>query len=181
MGGAGFVFTGENDADIMHNSVTINLNVLEGVRKLNETFDGVNREWTECNRPGLEQPPRFSILVLLACTQSTINLTPITLIAVKNQHTPPTPTPNTGGKNSSASGCISLIIGIMAFLLGLLATTISSDQKEPGTVEERKHQPAICRKVALLPVEGGSIDVWGDGYKLVPSCSLMNASKRLDG
>jgi GDP-D-mannose 3',5'-epimerase len=28
MGGAGFVFTGENDADIMHNSATINLNVL---------------------------------------------------------------------------------------------------------------------------------------------------------
>ena len=41
MGGAGFVFTGENDAEIMHNSVTINLNVLEGQRQLNETFDGV--------------------------------------------------------------------------------------------------------------------------------------------
>ena len=26
MGGAGFIFTGENDADIMHNSATINLN-----------------------------------------------------------------------------------------------------------------------------------------------------------
>ena len=37
MGGAGFVFTGENDADIMHNSVTINLNVLEEQRKFNET------------------------------------------------------------------------------------------------------------------------------------------------
>ena len=36
MGGAGFVFTGENDADIMHNSVTINLNVLEEQRKLND-------------------------------------------------------------------------------------------------------------------------------------------------
>ena len=36
MGGAGFVFTGENDADIMHNSVSINLNVLEEQRKLNE-------------------------------------------------------------------------------------------------------------------------------------------------
>ena len=59
MGGAGFVFTGENDADIMHNSVTINLNVLEEVRKLNETFDGVNREWTECNRPGLDQPTKI--------------------------------------------------------------------------------------------------------------------------
>ena len=29
MGGAGFVFTGENDADIMHNSAMINLNVTE--------------------------------------------------------------------------------------------------------------------------------------------------------
>src|ERR1017187_4405624 len=38
MGGAGFVFTGEHDADIMHNSATINLNCLEygrlaGVKK----------------------------------------------------------------------------------------------------------------------------------------------------
>ena len=37
MGEAGFVFTGENDADIMHNSVSINLNVLEEQRKLNES------------------------------------------------------------------------------------------------------------------------------------------------
>ena len=34
MGGAGFVFTGENDADIMHNSASINLNVLEELRNL---------------------------------------------------------------------------------------------------------------------------------------------------
>ncbi len=33
MGGAGFVFTGENDADIMHNSATINLNVLDVCHK----------------------------------------------------------------------------------------------------------------------------------------------------
>ena len=38
MGGAGFVFTGENDADIMHNSCAINLNVLEEQRKLNERY-----------------------------------------------------------------------------------------------------------------------------------------------
>jgi GDP-D-mannose 3',5'-epimerase len=35
MGGAGFVFIGKNDADIMHNSATINLNVLEACRKRN--------------------------------------------------------------------------------------------------------------------------------------------------
>lgn len=34
MGGAGYIFTGENDADIMHNSALINLNVLEAVKRV---------------------------------------------------------------------------------------------------------------------------------------------------
>jgi nucleoside-diphosphate-sugar epimerase len=39
MGGAGFVFTGENDADIMHNSALVNLNIahesaIKGVKKV---------------------------------------------------------------------------------------------------------------------------------------------------
>lgn len=38
MGGAGFVFTGAHDADIMHNSATINLNVLECLRTLNNSL-----------------------------------------------------------------------------------------------------------------------------------------------
>ena len=54
MGGAGFVFTGENDAEIMQNSVTINLNVLEQQRLLNRTFDGEKKDWTEANRPKLD-------------------------------------------------------------------------------------------------------------------------------
>lgn len=33
MGGAGYIFTGEHDADIMHNSATINLNLLDELRK----------------------------------------------------------------------------------------------------------------------------------------------------
>ena len=36
MGGAGFIFTGDNDANIMHNSACINLNLLEEQRKWNE-------------------------------------------------------------------------------------------------------------------------------------------------
>ena len=39
MGGAGFVFTGENDAEIMHNSVSINLNVLEEQHSFNNRKD----------------------------------------------------------------------------------------------------------------------------------------------
>jgi nucleoside-diphosphate-sugar epimerase len=33
MGGAGYIFTGENDADVMHNSATINLNILDRCQK----------------------------------------------------------------------------------------------------------------------------------------------------
>src|SRR5438552_3298904 len=35
MGGAGYIFTGENDADVMHNSASINLNVVEAARRRN--------------------------------------------------------------------------------------------------------------------------------------------------
>jgi len=35
MGGAGYIFTGEHDAEVMHNSATINLNVLEECRQRN--------------------------------------------------------------------------------------------------------------------------------------------------
>ena len=35
MGGAGFVFVGDNDYDIMHNSAAINLNILEACRLSN--------------------------------------------------------------------------------------------------------------------------------------------------
>ena len=35
MGGAGYLFTGENDADVMHNSALINLNPLDLCRKKN--------------------------------------------------------------------------------------------------------------------------------------------------
>lgn len=35
MGGAGYIFTGEHDADIMHNSAMINLNILDAMRKYN--------------------------------------------------------------------------------------------------------------------------------------------------
>lgn len=33
MGGAGYIFTGEHDADVMHNSATINLNILDLTKK----------------------------------------------------------------------------------------------------------------------------------------------------
>ena len=34
MGGADYIFTGENDSDVMHNSAQINLNVVDSMRRL---------------------------------------------------------------------------------------------------------------------------------------------------
>ena len=42
MGGAGYIFTDEHSADIMHNSASINLNVLDRQKKLNDLL-GVNK------------------------------------------------------------------------------------------------------------------------------------------
>ena len=43
MGGAGYIFTGENDADIMHNSATINLNMLDALQRAGAKGGGVGR------------------------------------------------------------------------------------------------------------------------------------------
>ena len=40
MGGAGYVFSGENDANIMHNSATINLNLLSSLEKYRRQVGG---------------------------------------------------------------------------------------------------------------------------------------------
>ena len=49
MGGAGFVFTGDNDAAIMHNSSQINLNVLEAARS--ETIGRIFYSSSACMYP----------------------------------------------------------------------------------------------------------------------------------
>ena len=59
MGGAGFVFTGEHDAEIMHNSATINLNVaawaqIYGVKKLFYSSSA-------CMYPGFKQEQNYNI------------------------------------------------------------------------------------------------------------------------
>ena len=95
-------------------------------------------------------------------------------------HTQQHQTQSTDGKNYSRSVSTLLTTVITVFLFVLPVIITFSVPKEPGRVEERKRQPAICRKVAELPEIGGTIEVWGDA-RLVPSCSLMNALKRLDG
>ncbi len=67
MGGAGYIFTGENDADVMHNSAQINLNILEACRRRNSK--NIFYSSSACiypehiqrdpNNPGLAEPDAY--------------------------------------------------------------------------------------------------------------------------
>jgi GDP-D-mannose 3', 5'-epimerase len=165
MGGAGFVFTGENDADIMHNSVSVNLNVLEEVRRLNATFDGVVNEWTECNRPKLDQPTKIFYSGSACMYPEHNQLDPDNPIAVKNQHTQQHQIQNMDGKNSSRKGYILRIIGITVYLCVYAGIIIYLVQREPGKVEEKNHQQQSVVRLHTSQKTGGKIEVWGDGLQ----------------
>src|SRR5246500_492305 len=53
MGGAGYIFTGEHDANVMHNSATINLNILDACQKRN--VRGVFYSSSACMYPEYNQ------------------------------------------------------------------------------------------------------------------------------
>jgi len=151
MGGAGFVFTGENDADIMHNSATINLNVLEAQRQLND-FKGVNK--TKIFYSGS------------ACMYPEHNqLDPNNPDCREESAYPANPDSEYGWEKLfserlffaySRNYGIPVWVARYHNIFGPEGTWQGGREKSPA---------AICRKVAELPVEGGTIDVWGDGLQ----------------
>jgi GDP-D-mannose 3',5'-epimerase len=149
MGGAGFVFTGENDADIMHNSATINLNVLDQVVKFNK-FKGVNK--TKIFYSGS------------ACMYPEHNqLDPDNPDCREESAYPANPDSEYGWEKLFAERLffsyhrnygIPVRVARYHNIFGPEGTWEGGREKAPA---------AICRKVAYLPLEGGTIEVWGDG------------------
>ena len=168
MGGAGFVFTGENDADIMHNSVSINLNVLEEQRKWNEItelyktkifYSGSACMYPEHNQLDPDNPDCREESAYPANPDSEYGWEKLfserLYFAYNRNH------------------------GIMFVLLGI---TIFLDLKELGTVEGRsfnKMQSAVKSLTSRRRVEQSRCgEMVTDSF--LP-CSLMNALKQLDG
>jgi nucleoside-diphosphate-sugar epimerase len=151
MGGAGFVFTGENDADIMHNSATINLNVLELQRKMNED-KGVNA--TKIFYSGS------------ACMYPEHNqLDPDNPDCREDSAYPAAPDSEYGWEKLFSerlffaySRNYGMPVRVARYhnIFGPEGTWEGGREKAPA---------AICRKVAELPEGGGSIEVWGDGLQ----------------
>ena len=168
MGGAGFVFTGENDADIMHNSVSINLNVLEEQRKLNER--------TEVNKTKIFYSGS-------ACMYPEHNqLDPDNPDCREDSAYPANPDSEYGWEKLFSERLyfayhrnhdIPVRVARYHNIFGPEGTWEGGREKAPA---------AICRKVADLAPLGGSIEVWGDGlqtrsFLFIDEC--IEATRRL--
>ena len=149
MGGAGYIFTGENDADIMHNSATINLNVLESLRALNEQFNtnkskifysGSACMYPEHNQLDPDNPDCREDSAYPANPDSEYGWEKLFSERLYLSY----------NRNYGIPVCVSRYHNIF----GPEGTWEGGKEKAPA---------AICRKVALLPDDGGEIEVWGDG------------------
>ena len=181
MGGAGFVFTGENDAEIMHNSCTINLNVLEEQRKLNVTFDGVVKDYTECNRPKLDYQTKI-FYSGSACMYPEYNqVDPNDPNCREDSAYPAAPDSEYGWEKLFSERLylaynrnhgIPVRIARYHNIFGPEGTWFGGREKAPA---------AICRKVAYAN-SSDTIDVWGDGkqtrsFLFIDEC--IEATRRL--
>jgi nucleoside-diphosphate-sugar epimerase len=151
MGGAGFVFSGENDADIMHNSSTINLNVLEAQRQLND-FKGVNKTKIFYSSSACMYPEHNQ-------------LDPDNPDCREESAYPANPDSEYGWEKLFSERLffayhrnygIPVRVARYHNIFGPEGTWEGGREKSPA---------AICRKVAYLPDEGGTIEVWGDGLQ----------------
>ena len=181
MGGAGFVFTGENDAEIMQNSVTINLNVLEQQRLLNETFDGEKKDWTECNRHDLDQPTKIFYSGSACMYPEHNQLDPDNPDCREDSAYPAAPDSEYGWEKLFSERLylaynrnhgIHVRIARYHNIFGPEGTWQGGREKAPA---------AICRKVAYAE-DTDTIEVWGDGeqtrsFLYIDEC--IEATRRL--
>ena len=151
MGGAGFIFTGENDADIMHNSASINLNLLEEQKKLNKDKK-VNQTKIFYSSSACMYPEHNQ-------------LDPNNPDCRETSAYPANPDSEYGWEKLfserlyltySRNYDIPVRVARYHNIFGPEGTWDGGREKAPA---------AICRKVAQLPKDGGTIEVWGDGLQ----------------
>lgn len=142
MGGAGFVFTGENDAEIMHNSSIINLNMLEASRKRNNKkifYSSSACIYPEHNQMDPEKPVTQEDSAYPANPDSEYGWEKLfserLYLAYHRNHG------------------MEVRIARYHNIFGPEGTWIGGREKSPA---------ALCRKVAEAD-EGGMIEIWGDG------------------
>jgi nucleoside-diphosphate-sugar epimerase len=142
MGGAGFVFTGENDADILHNSALINLNMLDACHKRNIKrifYSSSACMYPQHNQTDPDNPKCSEDSAYPAAPDSEYGWEKLF-----SEHLYLAYNKNHGMETRVAR---------FHNIFGLEGTWRGGREKAPA---------ALCRKVAEAE-DGGHIEVWGDG------------------
>ena len=142
MGGAGYIFTGENDANVMHNSATINLNVLDVLKDV-----GVGKVFyssSACIYPehiqmdtenrGLKESDAYPAAPDSEYGWEKLFSERLYMSYMRNYG-------------------VEVRIARFHNIFGPEGTWTGGREKAPA---------AICRKVAMAE-DGGEIEIWGDG------------------
>ncbi|MEX0929821.1 MAG: NAD-dependent epimerase/dehydratase family protein [Balneolales bacterium] len=161
MGGAGFVFTGDNDSDIMHNSALCNLNVLEEAK--NKGIAKIFYSSSACIYPEYNQ------------------MDPANPKCSEESAYPAAPDSEYGWEKLFSERIYltyqrnhGMDVKVARFhnIFGPRGTWDGGREKAPA---------AICRKVAMAE-DGGVLEIWGDGtqtrsFLIVDEC--VEAIRRL--
>ncbi len=167
MGGAGYIFTGDHDADVMNNSATINLNILRSVlnlnQKLNKNKTKIFYSSSACaypehiqmdpNNPGLREGDAYP-----AAPDSEYGWEKLFSERLYFAY--------------SRNYGIPVRVARYHNIFGPEGTWKGGREKSPA---------AICRKVAEVS-SGGAIEIWGDGeqtrsFLYIDEC--IEATRRL--
>ena len=161
MGGAGYIFTGDNDADVMNNSASINLNILRNIKdyKPKIFFSSSACMYPEHNQLNPDTPD---------CREDTAY--------------PADPDSEYGWEKLFSERLyfaynrnygVPVRVARYHNIFGPEGTWEGGKEKAPA---------AMCRKVVELPENGGTIEVWGDGeqtrsFLYIDEC--IEATRRL--
>lgn len=142
MGGAGYIFTGENDAEVMHNSSQINLNVLEACRRRNtwRIFYSSSAciypesRQTNVDNPGLKESDAY----------------------------PAGPDSEYGWEKLFSERLYMAYSRNHGFTVRIARYHNIFGPEGAWNDGKEKAPAALCRKVAMAD-DGGEIEIWGDG------------------
>lgn len=157
MGGAGYIFTGDFDADIMHNSASINLNVLDACRR--RTVRHIFYSSSACIYPRENQTDPDSPV----CREDTAY--------------PADPDSEYGWEKLFSERLYLAYARNHGFRVRIARYHNVFGPEGAWNNGREKAPAAMCRKIAQI-ADGGTVEIWGDGQQ---TRSFLYIDECLDG
>ncbi len=157
MGGAGYIFTGENDAAIIYNSAQINLNVVEACRR--RQIKNIFYSSSACIYPSHNQ------------------VDPDNPLCSEDSAYPANPDSEYGWEKLFSERLYLSYNRNFGLNCSIARYHNIFGEKGVFTGGKEKAPAALCRKVAIAE-DGGKIEVWGDGKQ---TRSFLHVNECIEG